>query len=421
MRQIKNNPLLKNIALLFTGTGIAQVIPFVASIWLARLYTQTDYGDLSVFMAITSIVGVIAALRYDCTIMLPKEKSDAQNLFALCVFNSLIIGFLSLIIILLFRPFFLAKLNLSNDSSLFLIPIMVVSTGIYLSFDNWFNRNGAFKKTATGKVIFSLVSNGAKILLGIAGVALGLIYGTVIGNIVLICILFCLLGSNEIRQFRVAVTWVKMKKMFVEFRDFFIYDAPGALLNTLSNIGLPLLIAYFYSVEYAGIYFFANTLIRQPIGLLSTSVSQVYKNEANKLYLNTRNELLKFTVKIQKTIFCLIFPILVIMSIIGGTVFGFVFGNQWVESGDMIKYFAIFVLFNANYAPISSIGDILRKQKFLLFFNLSLVVSQVVLLLLFSSKIEFRYMILMISLSSSLHYLYIDRYMKQSIKKIDVK
>jgi O-antigen/teichoic acid export membrane protein len=410
--------IVKNILLLSTGTGIAQLIPFVAAIFIARLYTESDFGDLSIFLAITGIVGVAATFRYELAIILPRKINDARNLLVLCILNSLLIGLLSYLILFFCFPIFESKLEISNLNLLYLIPVMVIFMGIYNAFDNWFNRVHQYRKMAMNKVFLSISSNVLKILFGVLGISLGLIYGTVLGNLFAAGLfIFLYLKTDGFYSYK-TISFNKLKKMFLEYKDFFVYSVPGALLNAVSNVGLPLLIAYFYSLELSGIYFFANMIIRQPLGLLSGSIAQVYKNEVNLLYLNAKDKMLSFTTKIQKTIFVFVFPILLLFSIFGGEIFSFVFGEKWFDSGELIKYFAIFVLFNVNYSPISSIGDVLRKQKFFLFFNLSLVLSQIILLILFSNKLEFQYMILLISISGATHFLIIDLYMKHCIKKI---
>ena len=253
MKPFKVSSLLKNILLLSTGTGIAQVIPMLASIILARLYTNYDYGGLSVFISVTGIAGVIATLRYELTIILPKKANDARNLLALSLINSLIIGLLSAIIFVFLGLFFKNSLPVSNFNWLYLVPVMVICTGVYNSFDNWFNRIHGYKKMVSAKIILSSASAVARILLGFLSISLGLIYGTVIGNIFAIAaFVYFFVKRDKMRSFG-SVSVAKMKKMFDEYKDFFKYSAPGALLNAFANIGLPLLIAFFYSKELAGI------------------------------------------------------------------------------------------------------------------------------------------------------------------------
>ncbi|RHO72526.1 hypothetical protein DW083_08950 [Parabacteroides sp. AF48-14] len=134
------------------------------------------------------------------------------------------------------------------------------------------------------------------------------------------------------------------------------------------------------------------------------------------MYQRRPYELYPFTLRIQKMILTFVFPLLIIFFVFGPQLFSFLFGVKWAESGDMVRYFAIFVLFNALYSPISSIADILRRQKLMLFFNVSLVVSQVLVFLL-GAGFEFKYVLLATSVIGALHYVLLDLYMKNRIKK----
>ncbi len=55
----------RNVLTLITGTSIAQAIPIAISPILTRLYTPEDFGVLALYIAIFSIISVIATLRYE--------------------------------------------------------------------------------------------------------------------------------------------------------------------------------------------------------------------------------------------------------------------------------------------------------------------------------------------------------------------
>lgn len=60
--------------------------PFASPI-LTRLYSPEAFGFLAIFISITSIVGVIACMRYELAIMLLKSDEKAANLLALCLLS----------------------------------------------------------------------------------------------------------------------------------------------------------------------------------------------------------------------------------------------------------------------------------------------------------------------------------------------
>ena len=107
-------------------------------------------------------------------------------------------------------------------------------------------------------------------------------------------------------------------------------------------------------------------------------------------------------------------PFLIIMSFLVEDLF-VLLGEEWIFSGDLIKYFAIYLLFKNIYSPISSVADIFRKQKLLLFFNFSLVVSQILFLYFFRDQ-GIKIALLFSSIIGSIHYIGLNLYMRKLMR-----
>jgi O-antigen/teichoic acid export membrane protein len=416
MRSFKGNFLLKNILLLFSGTGISQLVPFIATLFLSRLYTKTDFGDLALVMSIAGIVGTVVALRYDLIIILQKKASRAKTAMSLCFSLITLIGFLTFVFLILFRSTLVNSLEISSYSLLYSIPLIAGSTGVFYVFENWFNRQRAYKNMAYIKIAQSSTSAIAKLALGFAGISWGLVGGTVIGYVitVFICLfLFVQKDTFSLKYFSVN----RMKQMAVSYQDFAKYSMPSGLLNSLSLMGLPVLIVYFYSTETAGIYYFANMLIGIPIFFLSNAMSQVFKKEAViLLQKGNLQELNALVQKFQQWIFLIVFVFILVFSLFGADIFSFVFGSQWYESGQLIKFFAFFLMIRTSFSIVSSLTDILRKQKVELIYNGSLFLLQILVFCVFSHYLTFEYTLLINSILSCIPVFVIDRYIKNKIK-----
>lgn len=61
------------------GTAIAQDLSVLSSPLLTRLYGPEAFGIIAIFTAITGIISVMACLRYEQAIMLPKRDEEAAN------------------------------------------------------------------------------------------------------------------------------------------------------------------------------------------------------------------------------------------------------------------------------------------------------------------------------------------------------
>jgi O-antigen/teichoic acid export membrane protein len=414
--RLKSNPILRNVVLLFSGTSVAQVMPVIVTLVLARLYSQKDFGEFSIFMSIVGIVGTIATLRYELVIILLKKYNDAKNILILSILSSFLIAFVCLIVLILLKPIIFHHVEISNYNLLYLVPIGVICTGVFNSFYNWFNREQQYRMMAFSQIFQSLSNSFGKLAFGLFRMSSGLIWGTILGCVFsVVYSAFFFLKNNNKNSIKKSVTYFKIKKLAWEYRDFAVYSTLGGLFNSISNIGFPLIISYFYSIEIAGVYFFANNLIRLPIGLLSSAIAQVYKKEATTLYIKKCSYLYQFTIKMQIVILAFILPILLVLVFYGNELFSFFFGSRWGISGGMIKYFSIFIVFNSLYSPISSIGDILRKQKLMFCFNISLVLFQVLIFALFKSM-AFQFSLLISSIVGAVHFIWLDLYMKKLIK-----
>lgn len=70
----------RDIATLTTGTAIAQFIGVISMPLLSRLYAPSDFGLLAVFVAASSIAATLITLRYETSILVLKEDSEAATL-----------------------------------------------------------------------------------------------------------------------------------------------------------------------------------------------------------------------------------------------------------------------------------------------------------------------------------------------------
>ncbi|MGB3913977.1 MAG: oligosaccharide flippase family protein, partial [Dethiobacteria bacterium] len=68
-----------NVFKLITGNVAAQLITIGAMPIITRMYTPDDFGIYQLFVSITSVLIVVAALQYDMAIMLPPAEEDAVN------------------------------------------------------------------------------------------------------------------------------------------------------------------------------------------------------------------------------------------------------------------------------------------------------------------------------------------------------
>ena len=72
-----------NVSKLIFGSIFAQGIGVLIAPIVARLFAPEAFGVAALFASITSIIGVLACLRYELSIVLPKTDEEAANLLGL--------------------------------------------------------------------------------------------------------------------------------------------------------------------------------------------------------------------------------------------------------------------------------------------------------------------------------------------------
>ncbi|MBE37353.1 MAG: hypothetical protein CMP50_01660 [Flavobacteriales bacterium] len=404
-----------NVFKLLTSISIAQLIPIIITPILTQYFTPEDFGVYGLYVSICSIFGIVASGKYDVAIMLPQKKEDSINIL-----------FLSFLITFLFSTFCFSILNIFDDvffkltnskflkEYYFIIPISIFLISMNQSLIVWFNRNKKYNTIANQNLLKSGSNSGSSLILGIQSIHVGLIISHLI-SLIIISFWNIVHFMQECNKYNINQKLIR--RNFLKYIDFLKFSTVSNLFNSFSNIGMTALIVIFFGPKIAGLYFLAEKLIAIPISFITSSVSQVYFQQASKLFHSNKKELIKLTNQIQKNVFFVLFPFLLICSVFGENIFS-LFGDEWTEAGVIVKYFAVFILFKNIYSPISHIGDILNKQKVLLVFNVSLFIFQLSAFYFLKEYSDIKAALLTASLFGAIHYMILNTYMKQELKKI---
>ena len=138
-------------------------------------------------MRIIQLVAILFTLRFEMTIVLPKNKDEATKVSLLSLIFLFTLSFFSLIICLLFHDSLNNLLGKSFDSIwLILIPIGGFLLGFYNILLNWNSRFENYKNISRSNIIHSSVSSPLSAFLYLIGIssALGLILGQIFGRLV---------------------------------------------------------------------------------------------------------------------------------------------------------------------------------------------------------------------------------------------
>lgn len=348
---------------LMTGTTIAQSIPIAISPILTRLYAPGDFGVFALFSSLVSLVAIIATGRYELAIMLPEDDEDAINLLVLSVGIAIFVSCLCALVIGVFNTQITDLLNNQEISIwLYWIPLAVLLTGIYQALNYWSARKKHYGRLSMSRLTQSVSTASVNLAMGFSKIGVG---GLILGNIVGQSFATGVVGWKVWRDDKNKLELISkksMRKNAKKYRNFPLVNTFHAFLDALQTSGIVFLIAAYYGSAVLGLYSFVIRLLKMPLNLIGSSVSQVFYQEASEIYNQKGN--LHYLLRITMMRLGLAgLPILIFILLFAPDVFGIFFGADWVKAGVYAQILSPWIFFNFIVSPISGIYLIVGKQK----------------------------------------------------------
>jgi lipopolysaccharide exporter len=365
-----------DVALIVGGTTIAQVIGMLASPIITRLYGADAFGVSALFASMVNTLVVVACLRYEFTINLPKTDEDAITLLATSLIINTVFSAILTPIMLFMGDDIASLLNTPSLARyLWLVPLMTFLTGAFNAINYWNSRKRQFRRLSTAQVSKAGSTAATQIGLGYAGLASGasLIGASIVGQSFATFTLGIRVWWEDRGLLRTGFNRSRMRSLMHEYRDFPLFDLWSGLINALS-LQLPIFIlAAYFSDAVVGYYSVGLLVLQLPISFIGQAVSRVFYQRAAVAYHSGMRALSIITEQVVRRLILIgVFPIL-LLAIIGRDLFLIVFGSAWGEAGffAQILSFWILVIFISN--PINSILNVTKQMRLMLVFNIVLL------------------------------------------------
>lgn len=380
-KYFKDGSFLRNLSVLMSGTAIAQIVSFTLMPIVSRLFTPEDFG---IFGSYTSILGVITAvisLQYTQAIMLPKHKKEALNLFFVSCFSVGSITVICLCIGIFYPSLINSLINFDSQFLVFLLPISALAFGINQTLQAWCIRIKAFKDTSQSQIIRSLSSITIWLIVGhFHGGAIGLISGSICAQFAASIKLWSVF-KEDLNRIQFVFSWKKLKSMSNKYRDFPLYAAPQNLMNALSQ-GLPvLLLGHFYGISIAGAYAFGMKILHVPTGFMLRPLRQVLFQKASESQ-NKGYNLYPLFIKSTLGLMSLSLIPSMIIFIWAPQIFSLIFGSEWLQAGIYVRWLILWTFISFSNVPAVLFARILRQQKNLFLFEIIVLVSRLIVLVI---------------------------------------
>ncbi len=355
----------RNAALLASSTALGQGLVILVQPLLTRIYRPEDFGLLALYASILSLAAVVVNLRYEQTIQLPKEESEARNLLLL----SLGIGIgLSLLIggfFFLFRDVLSRWLAVPLPTWFAPLVLLGLACIAFMQAGSmWALRLGQFGALAQTKFQQGLWQALGQVSMGLIfknpG---GLLLGDVMGRLGGVQVLARLWPKN----FQ-GITIQTLRRAALRYRNFLFFGT-GAALLTAASFHLPFIaLTAFFGTAAMGQFSLSYRITTIPVTLLAQSVGQVFFSRA--AVLKEGAALAELTERTATLLFVVGLPIFGALFVVGPTAFPLLFGSEWKEAGYYAQMLAPYLLLSIVAQPLSNLLTVREWQRGLLVFTL---------------------------------------------------
>lgn len=361
----------KNTLLIASGAASGQIILIIVSPLLTRLFTPEDFGSLAIYTAILSIFVTIAALRFDFAVYVAENRKETINLIVLSFISLFIVTMLITIFIFFFRETIVRVFSMNiNPNYLFLLPMSLLGLTGYGILSKLALKRQVYKVVAKTKFVQSFTVGVFQTLFGIISIKPGLILGDVIGRFSGLLQVSTVINNEDKKEFK-KISMNSLKETVIKYKNYPLYSSFSNLLNNGTLQMPPLLIAVFFGEVIVGFYALLSRVVGVPMRFIGQSVSEVYLGEISNIsksnYAEIKNLFHNLIIRLS---LIAILPFIIVL-LFGPQIFGFIFGEQWIDAGNYLRilsisYFIQFVMF-----PLSQTLEVLEKQKIQLIWQIT--------------------------------------------------
>lgn len=366
IKRLKSNEWLKNIAILSSGTIIAQFIIIVATPILSRMYEPRDFALLAFLIAIYSICSNAITLKYETAIMLPKRKleNEAKSIYMLTIFSSIFFGLVLIFIFFLISENIKESHDIGESRRWVYIGILMGSLySIQVTCVAWLNRNKKFNKIGILPIIQNTTIVIVALIFGYYSVESGLLLAQFLGILTA-----SVLSILNVYPFSFKTSFNGMLKVARKYKNAPKYLLPTNLIDVVTQQWPIIIIFSYYGQDISGQFSMAWRVLVFPMALIGVAISQVFYQRYANIWPNfnlAKSEIFK-TWKFLAFIGLL--PTLAIL-IFGENLFVFILGEAWGEAGKMASIMSIMLYIRLISSPTASAFNVMGIQRYSFYFG----------------------------------------------------
>lgn len=367
----------RNVTQLASGTVGAQALVLLMTPILTRVFGPSSFGGLALFSSVYVVLAGLLTMKYEQSILLPKEDQEAASLTALTVQLSTVLS------VLLFGVMIVAYATGRLPGYWLCLPVCTLLAALHSSLQQWGARSRDYRAYSLSLVLGAAVNSGLCVLFSLAfgDYSAVLVVGFTCGLLASVVYALARHRGGFGQVLTVSRThWYTIVGLIRQYREFPLHVLPTSLALGATSYAPPIVLSLVYSLSITGYYAIASKFVLLPSVLLGAAISEAFRAE---FMARTREKvaLASFTRSLLVKITLVAIPVCMLLALLAPWAFTLVFGAKYEYSGLLVRYVMLGALGTLIVQPFQYVFVGLRRSGIGLLFQL--ILSVVPLLLLY--------------------------------------
>lgn len=368
-----------NVMKLATSRAIVVAISMAAAPILSRLFPPESFGVLSILTTLISILAAFGTLSYVRAIPITTSADERRDLCVLCLAISIVTTIIVVIPTLAGADVLAKSFNEPNLTKyVWFLPFLFLGQAVWQLGNMTLGCERRFGVIAWRNIMEGVVTRSVQLgscLVGLLGSPFALIIGTLAGSCASVGVVGVASIKRTIGLAEKPLSLDGVRATAAKFRKFPLISLWNQTINALT-VGLPVMILGIrFSVDVAGLYGMAFTLVNLPFNLFAAGVNQIFHVEAGDRVAQSTSAAGVAQQLVRMVAVLTAFPLAVLL-LLGPLLFELFLGQQWYEAGVFAQILAPWLALVAFMSPLSSTFSITNRQGESFLWNIALLIAR---------------------------------------------
>lgn len=361
----------RSVTSVFMGTLMAQLIPILGSLLIARLYLPESFGEFSVWLGIVMFLAIALTARFEAALAIEEDGSARyQAVFATLLMTGglTVLACLSITALYVFVPQWFVGM------SFFAFALLVPTASLMALaqvWQSWAAAEGAYRLLSLMRIAQAAAITLLQIAMGVWTATADALAGAYLVGIVIGFLLSVAMFPLKV-DWRWDTLWAASCAFWIRQKKFPIFSLPADAINTAAAQLPVIIVATRFGAEMAGWLAMAMRILGAPIGLLGKAVLDVFKRHA-AVSFRERGECRQEYIRTFQVLGLGSLAFCIVMYFFGESAFVLLFGNEWRQAGVMAVWLMPLFAMRFIASPLSYVVYIAEKQQVDLIWQIALL------------------------------------------------